>query len=229
MTSDSSSEMLDKSLIPDYVINYLRGETPETIAKRKRNRGRLGERDVDVAHQHRPHQSRAAEFEGFSEVIQSRSGWSGAENAHLIDRPTEKANRGWRRLLGGWRGGVALHVLLSFLIWLVSFICLILLTLQTSLFTGEGAIYSGSCSTANSINWAVHAVINIFIVILIAGGNYVFQVLSSPTRSEVIVAHDKKKWLDIGVPSLRNLPHIARIRVFLAMVIVASAIITQVM
>lgn len=31
------------------------------------------------------------------------------------------------------------------------------------------------------------------------------QVISSPTRREVNVAHAKSRWLDIGIPSTRNL------------------------
>lgn len=39
------------------------------------------------------------------------------------------------------------------------------------------------------------------------------QCLSAPTRKEVDKAHAKGKWLDIGVPSVRNLTNIAKPRV----------------
>ena len=39
------------------------------------------------------------------------------------------------------------------------------------------------------------------------------QCLSAPTRKEVDEAHAKGKWLDIGVPSVRNLTNIAKPRV----------------
>lgn len=41
--------------------------------------------------------------------------------------------------------------------------------------------------------------------ILLGASNYTMQCLSSPTRAEVDAAHSKGKYLDIGLPSLRNL------------------------
>lgn len=38
------------------------------------------------------------------------------------------------------------------------------------------------------------------------------QCLSAPTRKEVDEAHAKGKWLDIGVPSVRNLTSIPKLR-----------------
>lgn len=39
------------------------------------------------------------------------------------------------------------------------------------------------------------------------------QVISSPTRSEVDKAHQASRWLDIGVPGIRNLISITKTRV----------------
>ncbi len=94
---------------------------------------------------------------------------------------------------------------------------------------GEALLYSGSCATASGISWILHAVISVLALILIAGANYLFQVLSSPTRPELNVAHNKKEWMDIGIPSVRNFSHIANTRILLAVTIVLSAVITQVM
>lgn len=227
-----SSSDLDSTIIPDYVVNYIRGETPETVARRKRNGGKIGERDVDIAHQHRPHQSRTAEFEGFYDDDSSRlqtATSSATEEQHILPGGNEKPRRGWRRLTSGWRGGVALNVLLGFIILVTGFVCLIVAIAKMQLLAGESAIYTGSCATAKNINWGLHALINVCVVVLVAGANYVFQVLSSPTRPEVAAAHDKKRWLDIGIPSIRNFAHISNGRVFLSLIILVSAIITQIM
>jgi hypothetical protein len=66
-------------------------------------------------------------------------------------------------------------------------------------------------------------------VVLLAGANYAFQLLSSPTRDEVNKAHEKKKWLDIGVPSFRNLGHIAKSRSILAVSVLLVGVATQVL
>lgn len=238
--SDSDTLSVAQDLVPDYVINYIRGETPETVARRKRNGGKLGERGVDVVTPgHRPQHSRVAEFEGFFDDRSSGRGGRSErsrgfdgdeEDLHILSGcGARRSDRGWRRLTDGWRGGVALNVLLACLILVAGFVSLIFAVSKVSLFSGESVIFSGSCATASNITEGVHVVINVFAVVLLAGANYVFQVLSSPTRREVDVAHEKKKWLDIGIASVRNFAHIARSRVLLAVLVLLVAVITQIM
>ncbi len=222
-------------VIPDYVINYIRGETPETVARRKRNKGKIGERAVDIAHQHEPHESRVADFEGFYEegTIRGSSGagyWQGDEEGRELTDFREKRHRGKaRRPFEGWRFGVAINVLLSVLIFTVGIVCLIITLAKTSAAGGEAVVYAGSCTTASAINWALHAATSVLALVLISGANYVFQVLSSPTRPELTAAHGKKEWLDIGIPSVRNFAHIGGSRSLLAVIVLLSAVITHTM
>jgi len=231
--AESDTNSIEEDIVPDYVKNYIRGETPETVARRKRNGGKLGERGVNVAHQHRPHQSRVADIEGFLDIndVPSRIGSSNGsdEHRHILSGSREKQEQGWRRLTVGWRAGVALNALLSFLILIAGFACLIFALSKGTGVAGKSVVFSGSCTTTSAINWGLHAAINLFVVILLAGANYVFQVLSSPTRTEVAVAHFRKQWLDIGIPSIRNLAHIENERVFLAVAILVTAAFTQIM
>ena len=50
------------------------------------------------------------------------------------------------------------------------------------------------------------------------------QCLSSPTREEINIAHRKHKWLDIGMPSLRNLRHISRGKVIIWCLMALSSV-----
>jgi hypothetical protein len=226
---DGDDESIARDIIPDYVINYIRGETPETVARRKKNGGKLGERGIDITHQHQHHASRAAAFEGFYDGESSRAGASSTdEEQHILSGSREKDTRGWKRFSVGWRAGVALNALLSLLILVAAFVCVVLAIAKNSLSDGPSAIFSGSCLTASAIDLSLHVVVNIFAVVLIAGANYIFQVLSSPTRSEVAVAHDKKKWLDVGVQSVRNFGHIQASRVFVTLVILVAAVASQI-
>lgn len=232
LSRGSDTETIAKDIVPDYVINYMRGETPETLARRQRNGWKPGGRGLGLEYQHQPHQSRTAEFEGFyDEATTSRSAFSniGDDEQHILPGSRSPEAAGWRRLLIGWRAGVALNVLLSFLVLVAGFVCLILAVSKASIVAGESVLFAGSCATASSISWGLHAAISVFVVVLVGGANYVFQVLSSPTREEVTRAHEKKKWLDIGIPSVRNFSHIASSRVFLAVTILLAAVITQVM
>lgn len=237
----SDSELVARDLVPDYVINYIRGETPETVARRKKNGGKLGERVVDVVTPmgHRPHQSRTAEFEGFLDDAtthhdgdRSRSPGDGDEE-HMLGGYSEKQQsdrrRVWKKSLVGWRGGVALNVLLGVLILLTGVACLVYAAVKGMLSASESVIFSGSCATAERIDFGVHALVDVFAAVLLAGGNYVFQVLSSPTRGEVDAAHARKKWLDVGIPSVRNLAHVAKSRAVLTVVVLLVAVATQIM
>ena len=129
----------------------------------------------------------------------------------------------------GWRGGVALNVLLGLAICITGLVCLVYLAAKGLLSARESVIFSGPRATAESIDSGLHALVNVFAVVLLAGANYVFQLLSSPTRREVDVAHERKRWLDIGVPSFRNLAHIPKTRAILAVLVLLVAITTQVM
>lgn len=225
---DSDADSVFRDLIPDYIINYIRGETPESVARRNKNGGKLGERGVEIAHQHRIHRSNAAQLEG----IESRPG--SRSTASTIDEDDEeqvltgwgksRTGRNWRLFTFGWRSGVAWNALLSLLLLIVVAVAIVVGIIRVSLFSGDSIIFAGTCSTAKKIDWVLHAVISAFSMVLLAGASYTFQVLSSPTRAEVDKAHGRKKWLDIGIPSIRNLAHMDPKRVVMATVLLVAAV-----
>ncbi|MCJ1431301.1 hypothetical protein MMC27_000652 [Xylographa pallens] len=71
------------------------------------------------------------------------------------------------------------------------------------------------CSDSSQINTGLHLAINILSTLLLGAGNYTMQCLSAPTRAEVDQAHRQGLWLDIGVPSVRNIFRIGKGRVIL--------------
>lgn len=252
----------DSTLIPDYVVNFIRGETPETVARRKKNGGTdAAVRAVDMTHQHRPQRSHAALFEdaqraemmveygnanghgngmmimrGSDDLSHGGSAGTssvGSETRHMLPIGSRQSNRsgrgGWKSLTTGWRSGVVLNLLLVVMLLLTGFVCLVVAGTKIALLVGDMDLYTGSCAKATNMNWGLHALINVAVVILMVGANYVFQVLSSPTRSEVASAHQHKKWLEIGVPSARNFKHIGKGRVFLSLLLLTVAVVTQIM
>ncbi|KAJ4005939.1 hypothetical protein NW766_010763 [Fusarium irregulare] len=85
-------------------------------------------------------------------------------------------------------------------------------------------IYEGSCSDSRTLNVVIHLIINIFGSILLAASNYGMQCLSAPTRADVDQAHARQRWMDIGIPSFRNLRMISRTRVSLWILLVLSSV-----
>ena len=68
-----------------------------------------------------------------------------------------------------------------------------------------GTLYSGSCDKSKTIGLWLHLGINALSTLLLSGSNYTQQCLVAPTRSEIDAAHAKREWMEIGVPSVRNL------------------------
>ena len=89
---------------------------------------------------------------------------------------------------------------------------------------GIGTLYEGSCETVKNLDTWLHVVLNGLATALIGASNYNMQCLTSPSRQETDTAHVKGVWLDIGIPSIRNLCHIARKRVFLWVLLATSSL-----
>jgi hypothetical protein len=76
----------------------------------------------------------------------------------------------------------------------------------------KNSIFRGDCNRTSAISTGIHVLINVLASLLLGASNLCMQLLVAPTRSEIDKAHRKQIWLDIGIPSIRNLPHIARRR-----------------
>ncbi|KAF2155261.1 hypothetical protein K461DRAFT_110724 [Myriangium duriaei CBS 260.36] len=69
-----------------------------------------------------------------------------------------------------------------------------------------------------------HLLVNVLATGLLAASNYAMQVLVSPTRYEVDKAHARRKWLDVGLPSLRNIRAVSWWRLLLWCGLVLSSL-----
>ncbi|KAJ7255750.1 hypothetical protein C8J57DRAFT_1186383 [Mycena rebaudengoi] len=89
---------------------------------------------------------------------------------------------------------------------------------------GFGTFLYGDCTRISRISTTIHVVLNVLSGLLLGAGSYCMQLLVSPTRHEVDIAHARGAALDIGVPSVTNLPHIDRKRLvgWLALAITAT-------
>ncbi|KAF3479909.1 uncharacterized protein GIQ15_06885 [Arthroderma uncinatum] len=87
---------------------------------------------------------------------------------------------------------------------------------------GVGTFYFGNCASVSVTNSGLHVALNIVSSLFLGAGNYCMQILVAPSRREVDKAHWKGKAMDIGVPSVKNLRHIASVRavvwIFIGMV-----------
>lgn len=80
---------------------------------------------------------------------------------------------------------------------------------------GIGQISSGECDELLSASTKIHISINAMSTILVAASNYNMQCLTAPTRTEITEAHRRRRYLEIGGQSLRNLAYIPRWKLLL--------------
>jgi disulfide bond formation protein DsbB len=130
--------------------------------------------------------------------------------------------RRYRQQFSGWRFGV-----LNFTIWAsIVFVINLVVTVWGSVLhkTAEGVLDQGDCGRIKTLNSGIHILINVLSTILLSGSNYCMQCMSAPTRGEIDQAHAAQKWLDIGVPSFRNLRRIDRRRLLLWLLLGTSSL-----
>ncbi|KZM27396.1 hypothetical protein ST47_g1466 [Ascochyta rabiei] len=94
----------------------------------------------------------------------------------------------------GWRSGVLNFAGCATLVCVINLI--VTIWSSSTRPTNKGLLYQGDCDHAKKLSTGLHC-------------------LSAPTRSEVDRAHANNKWLDIGIPSMRNLKYIKRHRLVL--------------
>ena len=117
-----------------------------------------------------------------------------------------------------WCAGLAAMVLvinLIFTIWAVA---------KSGVQDGLGTLQEGSCKRTMRLTNRIHIAINVLSTLLLEASNYSMQCLSAPTRYEVDKAHSRGIWLDIGVPSVRNLRRLSTPRIVLWWLLAISSI-----
>jgi len=133
----------------------------------------------------------------------------------IVGLPKRAAEKHLGSRFTGWRFGVLNFAIWASVVFVMNFVGMILGFAATS--GSRGVFFDGDCDRVETLNTGLHLGINILSTILLAGSNYTMQCLSAPTRSDIDAAHGRKPgmYLDIGVPSIRNLRHISRRRVIL--------------
>jgi hypothetical protein len=131
------------------------------------------------------------------------------ESAPFVSKPTSTSKT--------WRKGALACAAASSVVFVLNLAVTIYLVVNNGQEQTEGrhTLYTGDCKYVSRLNTGLHLVINALSTILLGASNYCMQCLSAPTRRDIDKAHAKKRWLDIGILSFRNLRRISKRRVFL--------------
>ncbi|KAI9836725.1 MAG: hypothetical protein M1837_003257 [Sclerophora amabilis] len=140
---------------------------------------------------------------------------------------TQSQRRRWGGMsdsMTGWRCSVMIAIVATSAVLLINIVWTVWAVLTYGSHGGYTTLYEGNCSKTSKLSTWLHLVINVLSSVLLGGSNFCMQTLMAPTRREVDRAHARGKWLDIGVPSVRNLTMIHPRRAILWCFLVLSSL-----
>lgn len=132
-------------------------------------------------------------------------------SGHVFDNATEdcgehlRPSRKKRYRFKSWKIGVMAAATMTTTVLLVNIVLTIWASATFGLEGGIGTAYDGDCDITSAWSFWLHILINILSSILLSASNYTMQCVTAPTRRECDRAHSRGDWLDVGVPSVRNL------------------------
>ncbi|KAN0098164.1 hypothetical protein V8E51_013827 [Hyaloscypha variabilis] len=126
--------------------------------------------------------------------------------------------------LSGWRLGSFMAASVAWTVFIINISIFLWMWSRSPINGGNGVVFQGSCKTSNALDILIHLLINIFSTCLLGASNYCMQCLNAPTRDEVGKAHSEKKWVDIGVPSFRNLSFMTKSKLLMWSLLALSSI-----
>ncbi|KAJ5951286.1 uncharacterized protein N7479_009699 [Penicillium vulpinum] len=140
------------------------------------------------------------------------------ESERYSERDTEKLEskpkRSWPFHFGdrfqGWKFTIFLACMTSLIVFLFNLIFMLYTISHDRQDDTVGILYEGDCKKVHHLDLGFHLLINVLSTALVSASNFGMQCLAAPTRQNIDRAHQKGKWLDIGVPSIRNLFHVSK-------------------
>ena len=126
--------------------------------------------------------------------------------------------------LEGYHFGVLCCAMVAAVVLIINLTLMIWAVISSEIHNGLGTLQNGGCKKTATLTFWAHLAINVLSTLLLGASNYSMQCLSSPTRCEIDKTHGKGIWLDIGVPSVRNLRHLSTVRVTLWWLLAISSI-----
>lgn len=128
------------------------------------------------------------------------------------------------RYFSGWRVGTIGCLITAIVVFTFNLIISIVFLGKNGREDGVVLMFSGNCTTVKNWNRWIHLGINVVSTVLLCCSNYCMQSISAPTREDLVKAHSRKRWMHIGVPSMRNLFYIDKTRTLLWLLLFSSSV-----
>ena len=119
---------------------------------------------------------------------------------HIAVPEIDKPNR-----YHGHHFGVRCCFCLVAVVFLINIILIVVATSKNQSLVGTALLWQGNCK---GLDIWIHLLVNILSTALLGASNYCIQCVTAPTRCDIDKAHRQYKWMDIGIPSVRNVRRI---------------------
>jgi hypothetical protein len=129
----------------------------------------------------------------------------------------------FNEVLNGWRKTGAIFFVLIWTLTLTLLILFLVSFFAVGSFT-ETTLYLGSCTQSSRNVLILHLFINIVSTAVLTSSNFFLQLLAAPTRDDIDKAHRRARWLDVGIPSLRNLRFVSWLKLTLWLLIAITSL-----
>ena len=146
------------------------------------------------------------------------------ELAHWFPQIDADDKKSWRIWISKRSRALLIHTGLVGAILLINFALTLWGVTHYAHPHGVATIYQGSCAVVKRLDLWLHLLINLLGTGMLMASNYCMQLQAAPTRKNVDKAHNAEDWLDIGVPSLRNLRYISNWRRFSWLLLALSSL-----
>lgn len=127
------------------------------------------------------------------------------DEASKGDSNSSHPSRKRRSRFTSWKVGVTMSASMTTIVLFVNIVLTVWASVKYGLDNGIGTAYEGSCGVVSAWSFWLHILINGLSSMMLSASNYTMQCVAAPTRIECDRAHACGDWLDIGVPSVRNL------------------------
>ncbi|KAL4889597.1 hypothetical protein BDV59DRAFT_210270, partial [Aspergillus ambiguus] len=159
-------------------------------------------------------------------LIPSPSG-QGSRNDSAYDETVRHAHLKplrWGNRFNGWRFTIFLAFITSLVVLSLNLGFLLYTTTHHRQENEKGVLYQGDCVKVQHMSTGFHLLVNILSTALLSASNFGMQCFSAPTRHNIDRAHQQGLWLDVGVPSVRNLFRVSRWRSILWLCLAFSSL-----
>ncbi|ORY16814.1 hypothetical protein BCR34DRAFT_87406 [Clohesyomyces aquaticus] len=138
--------------------------------------------------------------------------------------PEEPARARRRDRLLGSSWAVAAFASAAFVVFTLNLACSVWAILRFPPKHDIGTVYDGDCQVSARIVLWIHVARNAMSAVLLSGSSYCMQRLMVPSRYHIDKAHANGIWLDIGIPSIRNLRVVGYTNVLLYFLLALSSV-----